>query len=76
MIAAPNLAVDDVESQLPADPSTSVDVAGVAARSGTTEYQLRRMFAWLAGMPLSEYLRRRRMSTAAAATSSARTPTC
>ena len=35
-------------------------------RSGTTEYHLRRMFSSLAGMPLSEYVRRRRMTVAAA----------
>ncbi len=32
----------------------------------TTEYHLRRMFSSLAGMPLSEYIRRRRMTVAAA----------
>lgn len=36
------------------------------AWSGTTEYHLRRMFSSLAGMPLSEYVRRRRMTVAAA----------
>jgi len=66
MIAVLNLAVDDVESQLVADPSSSVDVVVLAARAGTTEHHLRRMFASLAGMPLSEYVRRRRMSLAAA----------
>ena len=66
MIAVLNLAVDDVESQLATDPSTPVDVADIAARTGTTEHHLRRMFASLAGMPLSEYVRRRRMSLAAA----------
>lgn len=43
----------------------SVDVAGFARAHGTTEYHLRRMFAALAGMPLSEYVRRRRMTLAA-----------
>lgn len=43
-----------------------MDVAALAVRSGTTEHHLRRMFASLAGMPLSEYVRRRRMSLAAA----------
>lgn len=66
MIAVLNLAVEAVESQLATDPSTSVDVADIAARTGTTEHHLRRMFASLAGMPLSEYVRRRRMSLAAA----------
>lgn len=66
MIAALNLAVEAVESQLETDPSTAVDVADLARRAGTTEHHLRRMFASLAGMPLSEYVRRRRMALAAA----------
>jgi AraC family transcriptional regulator len=67
MIATLNLAVDAVESQLATDPSSPVDVARIAVRTGTTEHHLRRMFASLAGMPLSEYVRRRRMSSAASA---------
>ena len=66
MIAALNAAVDAVERQLAADPSIRVDVASLARGSGTTEYHLRRMFSSLAAMPLSEYVRRRRMSSAAA----------
>ena len=38
----------------------------MAVSLGTTEYHLRRMFSSLAGMPLSEYIRRRRMAVAAA----------
>lgn len=38
----------------------------MAAEHGTTEHHLRRMFSSLAGMPVSEYVRRRRMSLAAA----------
>jgi AraC family transcriptional regulator len=66
MIGVLNLAVDDIESHLVTDPSAPVDAAGIAARTGTTEHHLRRMFASLATMPLSEYVRRRRMSLAAA----------
>jgi AraC family transcriptional regulator len=65
MIAVLNLAVEAVEAQLADDPSTTVDVSDLAVRTGTTEHHLRRMFASLAGMPLSEYVRRRRMSLAA-----------
>ena len=43
-----------------------LDLARVASELGTTEYHLRRMFSSLAGMPLSEYIRRRRMTVAAA----------
>jgi len=43
-----------------------VDVARFAREHGTTEYHLRRMFSALAQLPLSEYVRRRRMTLAAA----------
>ena len=66
MIGALNAAVAAVEDQLAADPSTSVDVGRLCSSLGTTEHHLRRMFSSLAGMPLSEYVRRRRMSLAAA----------
>ncbi|GAA1826134.1 AraC family transcriptional regulator [Agromyces salentinus] len=62
MIAELNRLVDVIEEHL----TEELDVAGLASRLGTTEYHLRRMFSSLAGMPLSEYVRRRRMSVAAA----------
>ncbi|WP_341940258.1 AraC family transcriptional regulator [Microbacterium sp. LWH10-1.2] len=62
MIGALNALVDLVER----DAAAEVDVAGFARAQGTTEYHLRRMFSALAGMPLSEYVRRRRMTIAAA----------
>ncbi|WP_217182711.1 GyrI-like domain-containing protein [Streptomyces sp. AC495_CC817] len=62
MIGALNALVDLVE----ADASADVDAAGLARTHGTTEYHLRRMFSALAGVPLSEYVRRRRMTLAAA----------
>lgn len=62
MIAALNRLVDLVEADLAAD----LDVAGTARQYGATEYHLRRMFSSLAGFPLSEYVRRRRMTVAAA----------
>jgi AraC family transcriptional regulator len=62
MIAELNRLVELVEDRL----SDDVDVASLATELGTTEYHLRRMFSSLAGMPLSEYIRRRRMSIAAA----------
>ena len=61
MIAWLNQLVDLVEARLNEDP----DVARLAAAVGTTEHHLRRMFSSLAGMPLSEYVRRRRMTVAA-----------
>ncbi|SNY72121.1 AraC family transcriptional regulator [Paractinoplanes atraurantiacus] len=60
MIAALNQLVSLVEAD------DELDVEGVARRLGTTGHHLRRMFSSLAGMPLSEYVRRRRMTVAAA----------
>ncbi|KJC63663.1 AraC family transcriptional regulator [Agreia bicolorata] len=62
MIAELNKLVELVEQRLTDD----LDVASLATELGTTEYHLRRMFSSLAGMPLSEYIRRRRMTLAAA----------
>lgn len=61
MIATLNRLVDVIEAQIGEQP----DLAALAAQAGTTEYHLRRMFSSLAGMPVSEYLRRRRMTRAA-----------
>ena len=66
VIGALNAVVDAVEAQLAVDPTVAVDAEALARQSGTTEYHLRRMFSSLAGMPLSEYIRRRRMALAAA----------
>ncbi|WP_265522775.1 AraC family transcriptional regulator [Oerskovia flava] len=62
MIAILNRVVDVVEDHL----TEEIDVAGLAGSLGTTAYHVRRMFSSLAGMPLSEYVRRRRMTVAAA----------
>lgn len=62
MISVLNQLIDRVEEHLAED----LDVDGLARKLGTTEYHLRRMFSSLAGMPLSEYVRRRRMTVAAA----------
>lgn len=62
MIATLNQFVEDIERHL----TDELDVGRIAMRLGTTEYHVRRMFSSLAGMPLSEYVRRRRMTVAAA----------
>ncbi|MFI9012312.1 GyrI-like domain-containing protein [Actinosynnema sp. NPDC053489] len=62
MISALNRLVALVEERLTGE----LDLAGLAGAVGTTEYHLRRMFSSLSGMPLSEYVRRRRMTVAAA----------
>ncbi|MEV7634142.1 AraC family transcriptional regulator [Microbacterium sp. NPDC089318] len=61
MISALNQLVEAIEDQLTGD----IAVGDLAARVGLTEYHLRRMFSSLSGMPLSEYIRRRRMTVAA-----------
>ena len=65
MIAELNTLIDIVESHLSAESAESVEVGALAKRLGTTEYHLRRMFSSLAGIPLSEYVRRRSMTVAA-----------
>jgi AraC family transcriptional regulator len=62
MIAELNRLVDSIELHL----TEELDVGAIALDLGTTEYHLRRMFSSLAGMSLSEYIRRRRMTVAAA----------
>lgn len=62
VIAALNRLVDAIEADL----SEQVDLDALASSQGTTEYHLRRMFSSLAGLPVSEYVRRRRMTQAAA----------
>ena len=62
MIGTLNALVDLVD----ADSGQEIDVAAFARAHGTTEYHLRRMFSALAGVPLTEYVRRRRMTLAGA----------
>lgn len=57
-----NKALEHIEE----DPGRPVDVAAMARTALTSEHHLRRMFAALAGMPLSEYVRRRRLTLAGA----------
>lgn len=68
MIAELNRVVDAVERHLTVDgggATGDLDVAALARALATTEHHLRRMFAALAGMPLSSYVRARRMTVAA-----------
>jgi len=61
VIAALNQLVEFIDRHL----TEEIDLGDLAVSLGMTEYHLRRMFSSLAGMPLSEYLRRRRMTVAA-----------
>ncbi|MBA2807077.1 MULTISPECIES: AraC family transcriptional regulator [Streptomyces] len=62
MLERLNQAMEHIERHL----DEAVDVAGLARIAATSEYHLRRMFSALAGMPLSEYIRRRRLTVAGA----------
>ncbi|MFI6152527.1 GyrI-like domain-containing protein [Kitasatospora sp. NPDC051170] len=57
-----NRAMDRIEEDL----DREIDVAGLARIAMTSEYHFRRLFSMLAGMPLSEYVRRRRLTVAGA----------
>jgi AraC family transcriptional regulator len=57
-----NQSMEHIERQL----DQPIDVAELARIAATSEYHLRRMFSALAGMPLSEYIRRRRLTVAGA----------
>ncbi|MEV7663836.1 AraC family transcriptional regulator [Paenarthrobacter sp. NPDC089316] len=48
------------------DLTTNVDVAALARAALTSEYHFRRMFSSLSGIPISEYIRRRRLTAATA----------
>ncbi|MFI6898048.1 GyrI-like domain-containing protein [Streptomyces sp. NPDC050256] len=62
MLERLNEAMEYVEHRL----DGQIDVAEAARIAMTSEYHLRRMFSALAGMPLSEYIRRRRLTVAGA----------
>lgn len=62
MLERLNQTMEHIERHL----DQSIDVAGLARTAATSEYHLRRMFSALAGMPLSEYVRRRRLTVAGA----------
>ncbi|MGW7432991.1 AraC family transcriptional regulator [Streptomyces sp. NPDC054861] len=57
-----NEALEYIEQRL----DQPVDNAELARVAATSEYHLRRMFSALAGLPLSEYVRRRRLTVAGA----------
>ncbi|MEU0454262.1 AraC family transcriptional regulator [Streptomyces sp. NPDC006129] len=62
MLERLNQAMEHIEHHLDQD----LDIAELARVAATSEYHLRRMFSALAGMPLSEYVRRRRLTLAGA----------
>ncbi|MEV6573051.1 AraC family transcriptional regulator [Streptomyces sp. NPDC051577] len=62
MLERLNQAMEHIESHL----DQPIDMAELARVAVTSEYHFRRMFSALAGMPLSEYVRRRRLTLAGA----------
>ncbi|MER5734447.1 MULTISPECIES: AraC family transcriptional regulator [unclassified Streptomyces] len=62
MLEGLNRALDRVEERLDGE----LDAAELARIAATSEYHFRRLFSALAGMPLSEYVRRRRLTLAGA----------
>ncbi|MFH8405243.1 GyrI-like domain-containing protein [Streptomyces sp. NPDC018019] len=62
MLERLNEALEHIESHL----DQRIEVTELARIAMTSEYHFRRMFSALAGIPLSEYIRRRRLTVAAA----------
>ncbi|MFB6983558.1 AraC family transcriptional regulator [Streptomyces scopuliridis] len=62
MLERLNQAMEHIERNL----GQRIEVAELARIAVTSEYHFRRMFSALAGMPLSEYIRRRRLTVAGA----------
>ncbi|GAA2149959.1 AraC family transcriptional regulator [Kitasatospora kazusensis] len=62
MLERLNQAMEHIERHL----GEQIEAAELARIALTSEYHLRRMFSMLAGMPLSEYVRRRRLTVAGA----------
>ncbi|WP_327167214.1 AraC family transcriptional regulator [Streptomyces subrutilus] len=62
MLDGLNRAMEHIEEHL----DRPIDIADLARIAVTSEYHFRRLFSALAGMPLSEYVRRRRLTVAGA----------
>lgn len=66
MLERLNESLEHLERYIEQHLGGDVPVAELARVATTSEYHYRRMFSALAGMPLSEYVRRRRLTLAAA----------
>ncbi|MFG2984070.1 GyrI-like domain-containing protein [Streptomyces sp. NPDC048258] len=62
MLEGLNQAMDHIEARL----DGVIDIGELVRVAVTSEYHFRRLFSALAGMPLSEYIRRRRLTVAGA----------
>lgn len=70
MLERLNQTMEQIELRL----DERIETAELARTAATSEYHLRRMFSALAGMPLSEYIRRRRLTVAGAEVLARREP--
>ncbi|MEA5017008.1 MAG: AraC family transcriptional regulator [Candidatus Limiplasma sp.] len=57
--------LNDAMAYLEANLLPGIDAARLSRIAGCSEYHFRRMFSFLSGMPLGEYIRRRKLSLAA-----------
>jgi len=55
---------NDVMTYIEKNLMYDIDINQISQIAGCSEYHFRRMFSFLAGMPLGEYIRRRRLSLA------------
>ncbi|MDQ1037690.1 AraC family transcriptional regulator [Streptomyces sp. V3I8] len=66
MLERLNEALEHIETRLGTEDPGALEVTELARIAMTSEYHFRRMFSALAGLPLSEYVRRRRLTVAGA----------
>ncbi len=57
--------IEEVIDSIEADITAEVDCDALAAKMNLSVYEFRRIFAFIVGCPISEYVRRRRLSLAA-----------
>lgn len=60
-----NLAFENVVNYIEANLCGDIDYEKAALMVGTSEFHFQRMFSFLTGIPIAEYIRRRRMALAA-----------
>lgn len=60
-----NMALDNVVNYIEENLCGDIDYEKVAKMLGTSVFHFQRMFSFLAGLPIAEYIRRRKMTLAA-----------
>jgi AraC family transcriptional regulator len=56
---------EDVINQIESNLDGNIDIGDLAKKSGLSVYEFRRIFSFVAKIPVGEYIRKRRMSQAA-----------